>query len=42
MNNQTRLAIFDRLATAIPEPTTELNYDTPFELLITTTRRSNY
>ncbi|WAR44860.1 endonuclease III [Methylomonas rapida] len=34
MNNQTRLAIFDRLATAIPEPTTELNYDTPFELLI--------
>lgn len=34
MNNQTRLAIFDRLATVIPEPTTELNYDTPFELLI--------
>lgn len=34
MNNQTRLAIFDRLAAAIPEPTTELNYSTPFELLI--------
>jgi endonuclease-3 len=28
------LAIFDRLAAAIPEPTTELNYNTPFELLI--------
>ena len=34
MNNQTRLAIFDRLAATIPEPTTELNYSTPFELLI--------
>ncbi|MDD1621511.1 MAG: endonuclease III [Methylococcaceae bacterium] len=34
MNNQTRLAIFDRLAAAIPDPTTELNYNTPFELLI--------
>ncbi len=34
MNNQTRLAIFDRLAEAIPDPTTELNYGTPFELLI--------
>lgn len=34
MNKQTRLAIFDRLAAAIPEPTTELNYSTPFELLI--------
>ncbi|MDD2759658.1 MAG: endonuclease III [Methylomonas sp.] len=34
MNKQTRLAIFDRLALAIPEPTTELNYSTPFELLI--------
>jgi endonuclease-3 len=34
MNNQTRLAIFERLAAAIPEPTTELHYNTPFELLI--------
>ena len=34
MNKQTRLAIFDRLAAAIPDPTTELNYSTPFELLI--------
>ncbi|MGR8931010.1 MAG: endonuclease III [Gammaproteobacteria bacterium] len=34
MNKQTRLAIFDRLAAATPEPTTELNYNTPFELLI--------
>lgn len=34
MNKQTSLAIFDRLAAAIPEPTTELNYSTPFELLI--------
>lgn len=34
MNAQTRLAIFDRLAAAIPNPTTELNYNSPFELLI--------
>ena len=34
MNKQTRLAIFDRLAAKIPEPTTELDYNTPFELLI--------
>lgn len=34
MNKHIRLAIFDRLAAAIPEPTTELNYSTPFELLI--------
>lgn len=34
MNKDKRLAIFDRLAEAIPEPTTELNYSTPFELLI--------
>lgn len=34
MNKQIRLTIFDRLATATPEPTTELNYDSPFELLI--------
>jgi endonuclease-3 len=34
MNQQKRLAIFDRLAAAIPEPETELHYTTPFELLI--------
>jgi endonuclease III len=34
MNNAKRRAIFDRLAEAIPEPTTELNYSTPFELLV--------
>jgi endonuclease-3 len=34
MNKQQRLAIFDRLAIAIPEPTTELNYHSNFELLI--------
>ncbi|WP_411728428.1 endonuclease III [Methyloglobulus sp.] len=34
MNQQKRQAIFDRLAETIPEPTTELNYSTPFELLI--------
>lgn len=34
MNKEKRLAIFDRLAEAIPEPVTELNYATPFELLI--------
>jgi endonuclease-3 len=34
MNKEKRLAIFDRLAEAIPEPTTELQYSTPFELLI--------
>ena len=34
MNQKKRLAIFDRLAVAIPEPTTELQYTTPFELLI--------
>jgi endonuclease III len=34
MNKQKRRDIFDRLAQAIPEPTTELNYSTPFELLI--------
>lgn len=34
MNQKQRLAIFDRLATAIPEPTTELCYSSPFELLI--------
>ncbi len=34
MNKQKRSEIFDRLAEAIPEPTTELSYETPFELLI--------
>ncbi|NOT12253.1 MAG: endonuclease III [Methylococcaceae bacterium] len=34
MNQEKREAIFDRLAHAIPEPATELNYNTPFELLI--------
>ena len=34
MNQKKRQAIFDRLANAIPEPTTELNYNSPFELLI--------
>ncbi len=34
MNAKKRLEIFERLAVAIPEPTTELNYRTTFELLI--------
>lgn len=34
MNRVKRKAIFDRLAKAIPNPETELNYTTPFELLI--------
>ncbi len=34
MNAQKRLAIFDRLAIATPEPTTELNFSSPFELLV--------
>ena len=34
MNKVKRQAIFDRLAEAIPEPTTELRYATPFELLV--------
>jgi endonuclease III len=34
MNQQKRQAIFDRLAVAIPEPTTELQYSTAFELLV--------
>ncbi len=33
MNKTIREEIFARLAEAIPEPTTELNYTTPFELL---------
>lgn len=34
MNKQIRLAIFDRLAEAIPNPETELKYNSTFELLI--------
>lgn len=34
MNKLKREQIFERLAAAIPEPTTELQYSTPFELLI--------
>jgi endonuclease III len=34
MNKEKRRIIFDRLAQAIPEPTTELIYGTPFELLV--------
>lgn len=34
MNKEKRLAIFDRLSEAIPDPKTELQYSTPFELLI--------
>lgn len=34
MNAAKRLAIFERLSTAIPEPTTELRHSNTFELLI--------
>ncbi len=34
MNKQKRTEIFRRLREANPSPTTELNYDSPFELLI--------
>ena len=34
MNQQKRQAIFDRLAETIPEPSTELDFSTSFELLI--------
>ena len=34
MNPAKRRLIFDRLAEAIPEPATELNYASPFELLV--------
>ncbi len=34
MNREKRRAIFERLAEAIPDPTTELKYETPFELLV--------
>ncbi|GAB6066749.1 endonuclease III [Methylothermus subterraneus] len=34
MNRNQRRQIFERLAQAIPNPTTELHYRTPFELLV--------
>jgi endonuclease-3 len=34
MNKQKRIEIFERLKRENPKPTTELNYSTPFELLI--------
>ncbi|MDD3517154.1 MAG: endonuclease III, partial [Chromatiales bacterium] len=34
MNPAKRTAIYERLRAANPRPTTELNYGTPFELLI--------
>ncbi|ORU92491.1 MAG: endonuclease III [Cycloclasticus sp. symbiont of Bathymodiolus heckerae] len=34
MNNAKRFAIFERLSKAIPDPETELNYSSDFELLI--------
>ena len=34
MNAAKRRQIYKRLAVAIPEPTTELNYNSPFELLV--------
>jgi endonuclease-3 len=34
MNKEKRRAIFERLRAANPEPTTELEYSTPFELLV--------
>jgi endonuclease-3 len=34
MNAAKRRLIFDKLAEAIPEPVTELNYSSPFELLV--------
>jgi len=37
MNSQKRQEIFQRLRQHIPEPTTELHYHTPFELLVAVT-----
>lgn len=34
MNKDKRRAIFERLREAMPAPTTELEYDTPFQLLV--------
>lgn len=37
MNKEKRIEIFSRLRDANPEPTTELNYSNPFELLVAVT-----
>ncbi|RUM86059.1 MAG: endonuclease III, partial [Candidatus Thioglobus sp.] len=37
MNAETRFEMFRRLLEKIPNPTTELNYSTPFELLVAVT-----
>ncbi len=37
MNAETRFEMFSRLLKEIPNPTTELNYSTPFELLVAVT-----
>jgi len=37
VNNAKRAELYDRLAEAIPEPTTELNFSNPFELLVAVT-----
>ena len=37
MNAETREEMFGRLQKKIPNPTTELNYSTPFELLVAVT-----
>jgi endonuclease III len=37
VNKEKRQAIFERLQAANPHPTTELNYTTPFELLVAVT-----
>ena len=37
MNKEKRIEIFRRLRDANPEPTTELEYDSPFELLVAVT-----
>ncbi len=37
MNAETRSKMFGRLLKKIPDPTTELNYSTPFELLVAVT-----
>ena len=37
MNAETRFEMFERLLKKIPNPTTELNYTTAFELLVAVT-----
>ena len=37
MNAETREEMFSRLQKKTPNPTTELNYSTPFELLVAVT-----